>query len=50
MSALLAKLSSPKPGSIELHEFDGKHFRLRSPDPFAPGQPLTVTIAAPLAR
>jgi hypothetical protein len=32
--------------SIELCDYDGRHFRLRCSHPFAPGQPLTVT--APL--
>jgi hypothetical protein len=33
--------------SIELCGYDGRHFRLLSSHPFAPGQPLTVT--APLS-
>jgi hypothetical protein len=33
--------------SIELCAYDGRHFRLLSSHPFAPGQPLTVT--APLS-
>jgi len=33
--------------SIELCGYDGRHFRLVSSHPFAPGQPLTVT--APLS-
>lgn len=30
---------------LELHHFDGKHFRLVSEIAFAPGQPLTVELA-----
>ncbi|HEY6879591.1 MAG TPA: hypothetical protein VI299_16305 [Polyangiales bacterium] len=41
---MIGMLSSPRSGNIELVGFDGKHFRLRSPEAFAPGQPLTVTV------
>jgi hypothetical protein len=44
MSTLPARLNQPKRGSLELLDFDGKEFRLRSPEPFAPGQPLTLTV------
>jgi hypothetical protein len=41
---MIAALSSPRRGTIEVLSFDGKFFRLRSADAFAPGQPLTVTL------
>jgi hypothetical protein len=40
-----AKLSSPRTGSVTLLSFDGKQFKLQSPDAFAPGQPLIVTVS-----
>lgn len=41
---MIGTLSSPRSGTIELVGFDGKHFKLRSAEAFAPGQPLTVTV------
>ncbi len=42
---MIAKLSSPRAGTVEVLSFDGKQFKLRSPEAFAPGQPLTVTFS-----
>jgi hypothetical protein len=39
-----ARLTSPRSGALELLSFDGKLFQLRGPEPFAPGQPLTVIV------
>ncbi len=41
---MIVTMSSPRAGTLELLAFDGKLFKLRSPEAFAPGQPLTVTI------
>jgi hypothetical protein len=42
---MIARLSSPRAGTLELVSFDGKLFQLRSPEAFAPGQPLTVIVS-----
>ncbi|HEX5655590.1 MAG TPA: hypothetical protein VFX59_00275 [Polyangiales bacterium] len=40
---MMGKLCSPRSGAIEVVSFDGKQFVLRCAEPFAPGQPLSLT-------
>ena len=39
-----ARLCSPRSGTLEVVAFDGKQFKLRSAEAFAPGQPLTLIV------
>ena len=47
MKALPCALADRAQVTVELCEFDGKHFRLVSAEPFAPGQPLALTVSLP---
>lgn len=47
MKVLPCALADRAQTTIELCEFDGKRFRLVSAEPFAPGQPLALTVSLP---